>query len=181
MSCRSVEPFEPLEPLEGLEPVKEEPMATVKPVPDGYHSVTPYLIVRGASQAIDFYTRAFGAAEIMRMPGPGGIIMHAEIRVGDSVIMLSDEMPQASGKSPQTLGGTTAAVMVYVPDVDKTYKQAVAAGATAREQPADMFWGDRYGKLTDPFGHEWAIATHVEDVTPEEMEKRMAAMPMPQG
>jgi PhnB protein len=156
-------------------------MAAVKPVPDGYHSVTPYLIVRGANQAIDFYTRAFGATEIMRMPGPNGIIMHAEIRIGDSIVMLSDEIPQASGKSPKTLGGTTAAVMVYVPDVDKTYKQAIAAGATGGEAPTNMFWGDRYGKLTDPFGHEWSIATHVEDVTPEEMEKRMAAMPMPQG
>jgi PhnB protein len=156
-------------------------MAAVKPVPDGYHSVTPYLIVKGAGQAIDFYKRAFGATEIMRMPGPGGIIMHAEIRIGDSVVMLSDEMPQAFGKSPKTLGGTTAGVMVYVPDVDKTYKQAVAAGATGDEQPSNMFWGDRYGKLTDPFGHAWSIATHIEDVTPEEMEKRMAAMPMPQG
>jgi PhnB protein len=149
-------------------------MPQVKPIPDGYHSVQPYLIVKGASQAIDFYTRAFGAQEIMRMPGPDGVIMHAEIRIGDSVVMLSDEMPQAAGKSPKTLGGTSAGLMVYVENIDQVYKQAVAAGATATAPPTDMFWGDRFGKLMDPFGHDWALATHVEDVTPEEVEKRMA-------
>jgi PhnB protein len=155
-------------------------MPQVKPIPDGYHSVQPYLIVKGASQALDFYKKAFGAEELVRMPGPDGSIMHAEIRIGDSVVMLSDEMPQAQGKSPKTLGGTTSGIMLYVENVDQVYKQAVAAGATATAQPTDMFWGDRFGKLVDPFGHDWALATHVEDVAPEEMERRMKEMPAPQ-
>jgi PhnB protein len=155
-------------------------MPQVKPIPEGYHTVQPYLIVKGASQALDFYKKAFGAEELVRMPGPDGSIMHAEIRIGDSVVMLSDEMPQAQSKSPNTLGGTTSGIMLYVENVDQVYEQAVAAGATATARPTDMFWGDRFGRLVDPFGHDWALATHVEDVTPEEMERRMKEMPAPQ-
>ncbi|HWP99425.1 MAG TPA: VOC family protein [Vicinamibacterales bacterium] len=145
-------------------------------IPEGYHSVTPYIVVDGADRAIDFYRRAFGAEELLRMPGPGGKISHAEIRIGDSIVMLADPVPGTTLVPPSTLGGTTASLMIYVPDVDATYRQAVSAGATARQEPADMFWGDRFGKLADPFGHEWMLATHVEDVAPEEMERRMAAM-----
>ncbi len=148
--------------------------AKVKPVPEGYHTVTPYLCIRGAAKALDFYARAFGAKEKVRMPGPDGKVMHAEILIGDSLVMLGDENPQA--KSPSALGGTPVSIMLYVPDVDAVFKRATAAGAKTETPPADMFWGDRYGKLIDPFGHSWGIATHVEDVTPEEMKKRMAAM-----
>jgi len=143
------------------------------PIPDGYHAVTPYLIVDGAARAIDFYQRAFGAEEIMRMRGPDGKIGHAELRIGDSIIMVSDEMPESGARSPHSLGGTTAGLFLYVPDVDKVFSQAVAAGATVDMPLQDMFWGDRYGKLTDPFGHSWSLATHVEDVSPQEMEQRM--------
>jgi PhnB protein len=151
-----------------------------KPIRDGFHTVTPYLTVAGAAQAIDFYKRAFGAHEVGRMNGPDGqSVMHAEIRIGDSIVMLSDEFPQGN-RSPQTLGGTTAAMFLYVPDVDSAFQRAVAAGATAIIPPADLFWGDRFGKLADPFGHEWAMATHKEDLSPEEIHKRgqaaMAAM-----
>ncbi len=149
---------------------------SVKPVPDGYHTVIPYLVVRGASDAIAFYTRALGATEQVRMPGPGGAVMHAELKIGDSIVMLSDENPEMGSVSPATLNGTPVSVFLYVPDVDAFFGQAVAAGATALMPPTDMFWGDRFGKLKDPFGHEWAMATHIEDVTPEEMQKRMASM-----
>lgn len=148
----------------------------VKPVPEGYHTVTPYLCIRGAEKALDFYARAFGAKEKVRMPGPDGKVMHAEILIGDSMVMLGEENPQQNAKSPAAFGGTPVSIMLYVPDVDAVFKKATAAGAKADAPPADMFWGDRYGKLTDPFGHSWGIATHVEDVTPEEMKKRMAAM-----
>jgi PhnB protein len=144
----------------------------VQPIPKGHHSVTPYLVVNGAERAIDFYRRAFGAKETMRMDGPNGIITHAELKIGDSIVMLSDEMAGAGGRSPQTLGGSTASVFLYVDNVDNVFKQAVSAGAKADTAPADMFWGDRYGKLTDPFGHSWSLATHKEDVAPEEMKKR---------
>jgi PhnB protein len=147
----------------------------VKPVPDGYHTVTPYLVISGAAKAIDFYTKAFGAQEQFRMPGPEGHIMHAEIRIGDSVVMLSDEFPQMGAKSPQSLGGTPVNIFLYVEDVDAWFKRATAAGCTAEQPPTDMFWGDRYGKLSDPFGHSWSLATHKEDVAPEEMGKRAAA------
>ncbi|MGH9814838.1 MAG: VOC family protein [Candidatus Acidiferrales bacterium] len=142
-------------------------------VPEGYRTVTPYLIIRDAAKAIDFYKKAFGAEEVMRMPAPDGKIGHAEIKIGDSMIMLSDENLQWGNKSPQTLNGTPVGVFLYVPDVDATFKQAVAAGATERMALADQFWGDRYGKVSDPFGHEWSLATHVEDVAPAEMEERM--------
>lgn len=147
----------------------------VKPVPEGYHTATPYLVVRGAAKAIEFYTQAFGATELLRMPGPDGRIAHAELKIGDSVIMLTDESPEMGSKSPQTLGGTAGSVFLYLDDVDTTFKRATAAGAKELSAPQDMFWGDRFGKLIDPFGHEWGVATHVEDVTEEEMGKRMAA------
>jgi PhnB protein len=145
----------------------------VKAIPDGYHSVTPYLVVQGAAQAIDFYRRAFGAQEIMRMDGPGGKLTHAEIRIGDSVIMLSDEMPGATVRSPQSLGGTSASIFVYLEDIDSVFKRAEAAGAKVVMPLANQIWGDRYGTLADPFGHVWSLATHVEDVAPEEISRRM--------
>lgn len=144
----------------------------VKPVPEGYHTVTPYLVVDNAAAAIDFYKRAFGAKEITRMSDPQGKISHAELRIGDSMVMLSDEMPASETESPRSLGGTTAGIFLYLEDVDKTFKQATSAGATVDSALTDMFWGDRYGKLTDPFGHSWSLATHKEDVSPEEMGKR---------
>src|ERR1051325_2600239 len=144
----------------------------VKPIPDGFHTVTPYLVVHDAAKAIDFYKRAFDAKERYRMEGPPGKIGHAEIQIGDSVIMLGDEMPQMDTKSPQSLGGTTGGLFIYVHDVDAAFNKAVGAGAKATMPPADMFWGDRYGKLTDPFGHSWSMATHKEDVAPEEMKRR---------
>lgn len=150
-------------------------MSKVRAIPEGYHTVTPYLVVRDAARAIDFYKRAFGATEVMRMPGPGGKVMHAEIQIGDSRIMLGDENPQMGAKSPQALNGSPVSLFLYVEDVDAVYKQAVAAGAKQTMPPQDMFWGDRYGKLDDPFGHQWGVATHKEDVAPEEMTKRAAA------
>jgi PhnB protein len=144
----------------------------VKPVPEGYHTVTPYLVLRNATKAIDFYKRAFGAKEVNRMEGPNGKIGHAELKIGDSIIMLSDEMPGTGSRSPESIGGTAIGLFLYVENVDSVYDQAVTAGAKADQRPADMFWGDRYGKLTDPFGHSWSIATHKEDVSPEEMRKR---------
>jgi PhnB protein len=148
----------------------------VKAIPDGYYSLTPYLVISGAAEAIEFYKKAFGAVEIVRMPGPGGRIMHAEVKIGDSMLMLSDENPERGHLSPKTRGGATSSVMLYTDDVDATFKQAVAAGAKVDMPPDDMFWGDRMANVTDPFGQMWAIATHKEDVSPEEMEKRMKAM-----
>ncbi|MEO6325863.1 MAG: VOC family protein [Thermoanaerobaculia bacterium] len=147
----------------------------VKPVPDGYHTAIPYLIVRGAAEAIEFYKKAFGATEQFRMPDPSGRIMHAEIRIGDSVVMLSEENIGWGAKSPLTLNGTGASVFLYLPDVDTAFQQAVAAGGKAQMPPADMFWGDRFGKLVDPFGHEWSMATHIEDVPQEQMAERAAS------
>ena len=147
----------------------------VKAIPDGYYSLTPYLVIKGAAEAIEFYKKVFGATESMRMPGPGGRIMHAEIKIGNSVLMLADENPQRGFLSPTTRGGATGSVMFYTDDVDKTFKAAVAAGAKGDQPPTDMFWGDRMANITDPFGHSWAIATHTEDVSPEEMEKRAQA------
>jgi PhnB protein len=146
-----------------------------KPVPDGYHTATPYLIVKGAAQAIEFYKRAFGATELMRMPQPGGKIGHAEIKIGDSPIMLADESPDVGAHSPQSIGGSPVSIMLYVEDVDTIFSQAVAAGAKVRRPVADQFYGDRTGGIEDPFGHLWYIATHKEDVSPEEMRKRAAA------
>jgi PhnB protein len=145
----------------------------VKSIPEGCHTVTPYLMVRGADRAIDFYKRAFGAEELMRMPGPDGkSIMHAELRIGDSPIFLADEFPDMGSGSPQSVGGTAISLHLYVEDVDAAFKQAVSAGATVQMPVADMFWGDRYGKLIDPFGHQWGMATHKEDLTPQEIGKR---------
>jgi PhnB protein len=144
-----------------------------KSIPQGSHSVTPYLTLSHAARALDFYKRAFGAQELMRMDGPDGKIGHAEIKIGDSKIMLADEMPGGGSQSPQSLGGTTGGIFLYVDNVDTVFSQAVSAGAKAEAQPTDMFWGDRFGRLKDPFGHSWSIATHKEDVAPAEMEKRM--------
>jgi PhnB protein len=146
-------------------------MAT-QPIPEGYHTVSPYLAVEDAARAIDFYTRALGAKEAVRMDAPGGKIGHAELKIGDSRIMLSDPFPQSSTRPPKELGGTSASVFMYVEDVDAMVKQAVDAGATVTMEVADQFWGDRFGTITDPFGHVWSIATHVEDVPPEEMAER---------
>ena len=144
----------------------------VKPIPEGYHTLAPYLAVDNAAQAIDYYKNAFGAEERVRMEAPGGAIGHAELEIGDSVVMLSDPFPQASTKPPQELGGSSAAVFMYVEDVDAVVKQAVDAGATVLMEVADQFWGDRFGTVQDPFGHTWSIATHVEDVAPEEIAER---------
>lgn len=147
-----------------------------KPIPDGYHAVTPYLTIRGASAAIDFYKKAFGAEEKVRMPGPDGdSLMHAEIAIGGSMIMLSDEFPERGVMSPTHYGGPTSSLMLYVPDADAVFRQAVAAGATALMPVTDMFWGDRMGQVLDPFGHKWAIATHTLDLTADEMQKAAAA------
>jgi PhnB protein len=146
-------------------------MAT--PIPQGYRSVTPYLTLNDAARALDFYKRAFGAQEVMRMEGPGGKIGHAEMKIGDSVIMLGDEMPGSTVRSPQSLGGTTGGILLYVENADAVFNQAVSAGAQVEAPLADMFWGDRYGRLKDPFGHSWSVATHKEDVAPAEMSKRM--------
>jgi PhnB protein len=143
-----------------------------KPIPDGYHTLTPYLAVHDAEQAIEFYKRAFGATERGTMPGPGGKIAHAEIEIGDSVVMLGDPFEGATILPPQQLGGTSGAVFMYVEDVDATVQQAVDAGATVSQPVEDMFWGDRFGKLTDPFGHEWHVATRVEDLSIEEIMER---------
>jgi PhnB protein len=143
-----------------------------KPIPEGYHTLTPYLAVDDAAQAIDFYKRAFGASERVSMPTPEGKIAHAELEIGDSLVMLSDPFPQSTAKTPKELGGTSMGVFVYVEDVDNVVQQAVDAGATVTMPVEDMFWGDRFGKIADPFGHEWQIATHKEDLTPEEIDKR---------
>lgn len=146
-----------------------------QPIPKGYHTVTPHLVVRDARRAIDFYKRAFGATAVSVMEMPGGKIGHAELKIGNSRIMLADEWPGQS-HSPESLGGTTVNLHLYFKDVDSAFQQALAAGAKADMPPTDMFWGDRYGKLTDPFGHSWGLATHIKDVTPEEMQKGMEAM-----
>ena len=147
----------------------------VKPIPDGYHSVTPYLIIDGATQALDFYQQAFGATELFRLPAPGGRIGHAEIRIGDSIVMLADGVPEMGHRDPKALGGTPLGLMLYVEDCDQVFARAVAAGAKVEQPLADKFYGDRSGTVIDPFGHKWTIGTHKEDVSPEEMERRMAA------
>ncbi len=145
----------------------------VAPIPPGFTSVTPHLVIRGAAKAIEFYKKAFGAEEIMRMPGmTEDSIGHAEVKIGNSIVMLADEWPGLRIAAPEKFGGTTVSIMLYVKDCDAVFNQALAAGATVSMPLMNMFWGDRYGKVTDPFGHEWAIATHVEDVTPEECARR---------
>jgi len=149
---------------------------TIKPIPKGYHAVTPYLSVQGAAGAIAFYKKVFGAKEVMRMPGPGGTIGHAEIQVGDSRVMLADECPEMNFRSPRSIGGTPVNIHLYVPDVDKVVKTAVAAGAKSLRPVADQFYGDRSGSLEDPFGHVWHVATHIKDISMKELKKRAAAM-----
>ena len=147
----------------------------VKAVPDGFNTVNVYLIVKNAVEALDFYQKAFGAEAGDRMPGPDGkSTMHAEMRIGNSTVMLTDENPKWEMKSPQTLGGTPASMHLYVDDADKMFNRAVEAGCTVMAPLMDSFWGDRYGKVVDPFGHQWGIATHKEDVPPEEMGRRAA-------
>lgn len=146
----------------------------VKPIPDGYSAVTPYLTVKGAVAAIEFYKQAFGAEQILRLDAPDGSVAHAEIRIGGAVIMLSEENRDWGTTSPTTLGGTASAIMLYVTDADAVFKRAVAAGATVKMPVADQFYGDRSGSIVDPYGHQWSIATHIEDVSPEEIDRRAA-------
>lgn len=147
----------------------------VKPIPDGYHTATPYMIVKGAADAIAFYKAAFGATELMRMADPTGKVGHAEIRIGDSPIMLADEHPEIGAVGPQTLGGSTTSFLLYVEDVDAGFERAVAAGAKVVRPVRDQFYGDRSGTVEDPFGHKWTIATHTEDLSPEQMNERAQA------
>ena len=146
-------------------------MKMVKPIPDGFHSVTPTLVVSNANDAIEFYKKAFGANEIYRFPTPDGKIMHAMIQIGNSFIMLTDEFPSMGARSPTTIGGSAGSLHLYVEDADAIYKKAVEAGAAPTMPIMDAFWGDRYGMVVDPFGHAWAIATHQKDMSPEEMKK----------
>jgi len=152
-------------------------------IPEGTRTVTPHLVIKGAGKAIDFYTKAFGAREHHRMNGPGGSIGHAELQIGDSLIYLADEWPQGSSRSPQSLKGSSVVIHLYVPDVDASFQRAVGSGAKVTQPLMDMFWGDRYGQVRDPFGHLWSLATHKEDLSPDEMARRgqeaMAAMPKP--
>jgi len=148
---------------------------TVKPIPEGYHTLTPYLAVDDAAEAIEYYKRAFGAKERLRMETPDGSIGHAELEIGDSLVMLSDPFPQSHTTPPKTAGATTGGIFMYVEDVDAVVKKAVDQGATVAMEVADQFWGDRFGTVVDPFGHSWSIATHVEDVPPEEMAERAKA------
>ena len=151
-------------------------MAKVKPIPDGYPQVTPYLCIDGAAAAIEFYGEVLGTKERMRMPAPGGKVGHCELQLGDSVIMLADEFPEMGVRSPKSVGGTPVTISVYVDDVDHVFDRAVKAGANALRPVEDQFYGDRAGQFEDPFGHRWSVATHVEDVPPDEMAKRAAAM-----
>ena len=145
-------------------------MATTQGVPAGIHTITPHIICAGAAAAIEFYKQAFGAVEVMRLAGPQGKLMHACIKIGDSAVMLVDENPEWQCLGPNSLKGTPVTLHMYVADADAAFAQAIKAGASARMEPADMFWGDRYGIVTDPYGHQWAIATHVRDVTPQELQ-----------
>ena len=144
----------------------------VAPIPAGYYTVTPYIVCRGAAKAIEFYKKAFDAKEKLRMVGPDGSIAHAELKIGNAILMLGDEMPAMGATAPETIGGTASGLFIYTANVDKAFAKAVAAGAKAEQPPTDMFWGDRYAKLADPFGHKWSMATHTEDVSPKEMAKR---------
>lgn len=147
-----------------------------KAIPDGMHTLTPHIVCEGASDAIAFYRKAFDAEELTRLPAPGGKVMHAAIRIGDSVVMLMDDFPEWGSLGPKALKGSPVTLHLYVQDVDAAIKQAVAAGAQVTMPAADMFWGDRYGQVVDPFGHRWSIATHKEDLTPEEIQRNMAQM-----
>ena len=143
----------------------------VKPIPDGYHTITPAIIVRGAANAIDFYRRVFGAEVVERMDGPDGSVAHAEIRIGDSIVMLGDENPQYGTLSPMSTNGTPSSLHIYVDDVDAVFARAISAGAKAKSPIENAFWGDRYGKVTDPFGHDWGIATHIRDMSSAEVKR----------
>jgi PhnB protein len=145
----------------------------VNPIPDGYHSVTPYLVIDGAAAAIEFYKSVFGATELMRLDGPNGTVAHAEIKIGNSPIMLSDEWPGMGFHGPKKLGGTPIGIMIYCENADATFAAAVAAGAEVKKPLQDQFYGDRSGSVTDPWGHQWTISTHIEDVSAEEIERRM--------
>lgn len=147
---------------------------TINPIPEGFHTLTPAINVNGGAEAIEFYKRAFGAVERYRLPGPGGGIMHAEITIGDSILMLADESPEWGNRSAKTLGGTPVSLCLYVRDCDAVFNQAVAAGATVEMPVANMFWGDRSGSVVDPFGLKWMILTHIEDLSPEEIGRRGA-------
>ena len=151
----------------------------VNPIPTGYSVVTPYLIVEGAAEALRFYQRAFGAIERLRLPGPGDTVGHAEITIDDALIMLADPFPEMGARSPQTLGGSPVSLHLYVTEVDTRFQQAIDAGATVLQPVKNQFYGDRSGMLQDPFGHVWTLATHIEEVSPEELQRRMAAL-MPQ-
>ncbi len=144
----------------------------VRPIPKGYHTISPNLVVSDANGAIDFYRKAFGAKELFRMNSPDGKVVHAELKIGDSMLMLSDEMPGGKCRAPKSLGGSPVNIFLYVEDVDRVFKQAVEAGARVEMPVADMFWGDRWGSLTDPFGHSWSLATHKEDLTEDELRRR---------
>lgn len=151
---------------------KKDMKSTVKPIPDGFHTLTPHLVVKGADKAIDFYTKAFGAEVLCRMATPDGrTVMHADLKIGDSHLFVVDEFPEMGSRGPQSIGGTAVTIHMYVKDVDAAFDRAVAAGAKVIMPVADMFWGDRYGLVTDPFGHSWSLATHNEDLTPEEIAK----------
>jgi PhnB protein len=149
----------------------------VKAIPDGFHTISPHLTVKNGEQAIEFYKKAFGAEAVRVTKGPDGSLMHADVRIGDSMLMLNDEFPDFKVVGPQALGGTPVTVHLYVQDADAAWKRAVDAGCTIKMPLQDQFWGDRYGQLLDPFGHQWSIASHIEDPTPEEIQKRMANMP----
>ena len=153
----------------------------VKAIPDGYYTATPYLYLSEASKAIDFYKRAFGATEMVRMGGPDDRVMHAELKIGNSIVMMADEFPEMNNRSPRTLGGASGSILLYVPDADAAFARAVKAGAKAVRPVELQFWGDKMGGLEDPFGHQWSLATHVEDVSPAEMDRRMKAMQPPGG
>ncbi|HYC54438.1 MAG TPA: VOC family protein [Candidatus Binatia bacterium] len=144
----------------------------VRPIPEGYHSITPYLIVDDGARAIEFYKQAFGATELFRIPSPGNKVGHAEIRIGDSVVMLADEHPEVGARSPRSIGGSPVSIMLYVEDVDSVAKKVVAAGAKVVREVSNQFYGDRAGTFEDPFGHQWHVHTHVEDVSAEEMQRR---------
>jgi uncharacterized glyoxalase superfamily protein PhnB len=158
-----------------MKPTTKQKSAT-NPIPEGMHTVTPHLICAGASEAIEFYKHAFGATELSRMPGSDGKVMHASIRIGDSVLMLNDEMPEWGSFGAKHFRGSPVTIHLYVENADALFEQAVRAGAKVTMPLADMFWGDRYGKVEDPFGHQWSIATHVRDVTPDEMQNAMEQM-----
>ena len=155
-------------------PAKKPAKKKVAPIPAGYYTLTPYLICRGAAKAIEFYKKAFDAKEKVRMSAPDGSVAHAELKIGNSIVMLGDENPAMGQTAPETVGGTATGLFIYTANVDKAYAKAIAAGARTEQPPTDMFWGDRYAKFSDPFGHKWSMATHIEDLSPKEMAKRGA-------